>query len=501
MLERSGTALEARGAGIGLHPMTTRYFDESSDLDAAMVEIELPWLQFLSASGDRIYRERMNYRFSSWNTIYRGLVRCFDESRYHLGCEVSGFDQDDRGVTVRLSDGEAHGFDMLVCADGISSQARATLLPGAETRYAGYVAWRATVPESELSRSTFEAFHDSITYSLLPSGHVLVYPIPNLDGALEPGRRLANLVWYHNYGEGDALDDLMTDRHGQRHGLSLPPGAVRDEHVAWTKEFADVHMAPAFAEILHRTPEPFVQVIYDIDVERMAFGRVVLIGDAAFAVRPHAAAGTAKACADAWALRDALRDAGAATRWTRSCAGSRASLRSGGSSSRAPGTWGTARSSTGAGSPETRRSGSACTDRDGSRGGGRPFRATAARYRLREIAASRADGATPGARASRPQAGRRPAHPEERTTLTGHRQPRRCHLGARASVIRLRAGGTHALPRSGNPPDAWTGAPPTASRTSRCGRCGTRTAHASRRSRGRAARSRLRPRCTCARCG
>ena len=30
------------------------------------------------------------------------------------------------------------------------------------------------------------------------------------------------------------------------------------------------------------------------------------MGDAAFAVRPHAAAGTAKAAADAWALRDAL---------------------------------------------------------------------------------------------------------------------------------------------------------------------------------------------------
>ena len=71
VFERSGTALEARGAGIGLHPMTTRYFDESSDLDATMVEIELPWLQFLSASGDRIHQERMNYRFSSWNTIYR----------------------------------------------------------------------------------------------------------------------------------------------------------------------------------------------------------------------------------------------------------------------------------------------------------------------------------------------------------------------------------------------------------------------------------------------
>ena len=83
---------------------------------------------------------------------------------------------------------------------------------------------------------------------------------------------------------------------------------------------ADVHMAPPIAEILHTCPEPFVQVIYDIDVPRMAFGRIALIGDAAFAVRPHAGAGTAKACADAWTLRDALRDgdgdpAAALARW------------------------------------------------------------------------------------------------------------------------------------------------------------------------------------------
>ena len=309
VFERSGTALEARGAGIGLHPMTTRYFDESSELDTTMVEIELPWLQFLSASGERIHQERMNYRFSSWNTIYRGLVRCFDERRYHLGSEVAEFSQDDRGVNVRLTSGSTHTLDMLVCADGISSGARAKLLPRAEARYAGYVAWRATVPESELTPTSFETLRDAITYSLLPAGHVLVYPIPSLDGALEPGRRLANLVWYHNYEEGGALDDLMTDRSGRRQALSLPPGTVRAGHMAWTREFADIHMAPAIAEIVHKCPEPFVQVIYDLDVPRMAFGRVALIGDAAFAVRPHAAAGTAKACADAWALRDALRDA------------------------------------------------------------------------------------------------------------------------------------------------------------------------------------------------
>lgn len=309
VFERSGAALEARGAGIGLHPATTRYFDESSELDVGRVEIELPWLQFLSGSGERIHHERMNYRFSSWNTIYRGLVRCFDERRYHLGSEVVDFSQDARGVDVRLKGGATHALDLLVCADGISSGARAKLLPHAEARYAGYVAWRATVPESGLTPASFDALCDSITYNLLPSGHVLVYPIPGLDGALEPGRRLANLVWYHNYEEGDALEDLMTDRSGRRQTLSLPPGTVRAGHVAWAREFAAAHMAPPVAEIVHKCQEPFVQVIYDIDVARMAFGRVALIGDAAFAVRPHAAAGTAKACADAWALRDALRDA------------------------------------------------------------------------------------------------------------------------------------------------------------------------------------------------
>ena len=56
--------------------------------------------------------------------------------------------------------------------------------------------------------------------------------------------------------------------------------------------------------------EPFVQAVYDIEVPRMVFGRICLIGDAAFAVRPHAAAGTAKAAEDGWALAEELTAAG-----------------------------------------------------------------------------------------------------------------------------------------------------------------------------------------------
>ena len=69
-------------------------------------------------------------------------------------------------------------------------------------------------------------------------------------------------------------------------------------------------LATPIAEVVTAIPEPFVQVVCDIDVPRMAAGRVCLIGDAAFAVRPHAAAGTAKAADDGWALAEELTAAG-----------------------------------------------------------------------------------------------------------------------------------------------------------------------------------------------
>jgi 2,6-dihydroxypyridine 3-monooxygenase len=64
------------------------------------------------------------------------------------------------------------------------------------------------------------------------------------------------------------------------------------------------------AEILIGTPEPFIQVIFDLAVERTTSGRACLIGDAAFTARPHVAVGTAKASEDAWTLATALEGVG-----------------------------------------------------------------------------------------------------------------------------------------------------------------------------------------------
>jgi 2,6-dihydroxypyridine 3-monooxygenase len=172
------------------------------------------------------------------------------------------------------------------------------------------VAWRGTRPERDLTAATSERLGDAITYQVLENSHILVYPIPGLDGAVTPGERLVNFVWYVNVPAGEPLEALMTGRDGVRRAVSLPPGAATDAAVSGLRQAAAVALAPPVAEVVTGVAEPFVQVVYDIAVPRMAFGRACLLGDAAFAVRPHAAAGTAKAAADGWALAAELTAAG-----------------------------------------------------------------------------------------------------------------------------------------------------------------------------------------------
>jgi 2,6-dihydroxypyridine 3-monooxygenase len=306
VFERSSSALEARGAGIAALDATLRYLTERGGCRPEDVCSSTGWIRFLHADGSVQHEQRHRYRFSSWNTIYRSLLPLFDADRYLLGHEVAAFDQDREGVTVTLADGSQARADLLVCADGVSSAARARLVPGVAPSYAGYVAWRGTFPERSLSPATRQAFDDAIIYQVLTDSHILVYPIPALDGSLASGDRLINMVWYVNVPAGQELDRLMTGRDGIQRAVSLPPGAAADEAVAAMRQRAAEVFAAPIAEVVTGVAEPFVQVIYDIEVPRMVSGRVCLLGDAAFAVRPHAAAGTAKAAADGWALADEL---------------------------------------------------------------------------------------------------------------------------------------------------------------------------------------------------
>ena len=307
VFERSPAELAQRGAGIGLLPETSRYLTECAGVDIDDISIATSHIRYLSQDNSILHEEKHNYRFSSWNTIYRQLLSCMKPNDYVLDHGMTGWsDVDATEVTVTFANGNTETSDVVVFADGVNSLARATLLPGANPRYAGYVAWRGMVHETELSAETRTLLADAITYFVYPNSHILVYPIPGLEGETAPGQRLFNFVWYRNYSTGGQLEDLLTDISGVQREVSLPPGAVAPHHIAEIQTHAKAHLPAAIAELIVKTQQPFIQVVFDLTIDQMAFGRTCLLGDAANLGRPHAAAGTAKAADDAWALTDAL---------------------------------------------------------------------------------------------------------------------------------------------------------------------------------------------------
>jgi 2-polyprenyl-6-methoxyphenol hydroxylase-like FAD-dependent oxidoreductase len=145
-----------------------------------------------------------------------------------------------------------------------------------------------------------------MAFGLPPGEQFLGYPVAGPDDDLRPGHRRYNWVWYRPAEEATKLAELLTDAAGTVHEGSIPPPLIRPAVIAAMRADARRLLAPQFQEVIALARQPFLQTIYDFETPRMAFGRVAVVGDAAFVARPHVAAGVAKAAEDTMALADAL---------------------------------------------------------------------------------------------------------------------------------------------------------------------------------------------------
>jgi len=121
--ERSGAELEQRGAGIGFLPTSYRYLVERGQCDLDEISISTAYIRYLDRKGRVIHEQPQPYRFSSWNTVYRSLLRRFGRERYLLGHEMVDFRQQDGKVRVAFAGKGEVDADLLV-------NARAVLLDG-----------------------------------------------------------------------------------------------------------------------------------------------------------------------------------------------------------------------------------------------------------------------------------------------------------------------------------------------------------------------------------
>ena len=306
IFERSTTKLAQRGAGIGLLEAASRLLVKKYDMSLDDISIKTELIRYLNANNKVSHEKIHQYRFSSWNTLYKQLLRYYGKEKYFLDHELIDWKSCKTETSLKFKNGTEKLVDLLVCADGVSSICRKKLMPELQKKYSGYVAWRGTVPESELEYKLRCRLSKAITYHVGANSHILVYPIPGQDNALEVGSRLINFVWYRNYLPGEDLDNLLRDRNSKKWDVSVPPGYMSSDHLAEAKSVAKARLPTDISTVVTSAKNLFVQVVYDCDIDKMVFKNVCLIGDAAFVVRPHAAAGTAKAAEDAWQLYNCI---------------------------------------------------------------------------------------------------------------------------------------------------------------------------------------------------
>jgi 2-polyprenyl-6-methoxyphenol hydroxylase-like FAD-dependent oxidoreductase len=307
VFERVESELSGRGAGIVAQPDLIETLRRIG-IDPTDLGVAITTRKILDASGRFTAELECPQVLTAWERVYRALRDAFPPERYHRGRGVRGFAQTDGSVTAQFSDGSSAEGDLLIGADGLRSTIRQQCLPQLQPLYAGYVAWRALIPEAAFSPAIHRELFNYMTFCLPPGEQCLGYPVAGPDNDLTPGRRRFNVVWYRPADERTELQHLLTDASGQTHTISIPPPLIRREPIAEMRAAAERLLAPQFREIVRMIDEPILQPIYDLETLRMAFGRVAIVGDAAFVARPHVAAGVAKAADDAATLVAALAD-------------------------------------------------------------------------------------------------------------------------------------------------------------------------------------------------
>jgi 2-polyprenyl-6-methoxyphenol hydroxylase-like FAD-dependent oxidoreductase len=304
--ERFAGRLDDRGAGIVMQPETLQMLTQRCGLAEEETGVWLNYRQYLHPGGEPASRQRMPQLMTSWGLLYRALRSAFPAEHYYEGSPLTEFSCGESDVFARFGAGDARRFDLLVGADGARSFVRQKMLPEVKARYAGYVAWRGVVPESEVDRALLQTFDDHFTFQQMYHSHILCYVIPGATGELEHGKRRLNWVWYWNVPEPE-LSALMTGRDGRLRDFSVPPGQVSTRFLTRQNAVAEELLAPPFRALWQATRDPFLQPILDLAVPQMLFDRTLLLGDAAFVPRPHTAASTSKAAVNAIALGETIR--------------------------------------------------------------------------------------------------------------------------------------------------------------------------------------------------
>ena len=214
--------------------------------------------------------------------IMRGdLVRILydatkDDVEYIFGKTVEHFEQDEKCVTVRFSDGENGRYDVLVGADGQGSRIRKAIRPdGPDTirRFGLFMAYWF-VPRTEVDTNLFK-----------------VYNIPGARAVMSRS---------HCPTETQAYFVLKDDSEELRW---IAKASVDKQKEFWAQKFQGSGWeTDRFIKGMKTSENFYCQEVVQIRTDTWSKGRVALLGDAAHCPAPITAMGTTSALVGAYVL-------------------------------------------------------------------------------------------------------------------------------------------------------------------------------------------------------
>ena len=203
ILERQpSSTMDDQGAGITAQ-QEIQEFMRSRKLEALPYSVSSPILQILNPKGSVKRTFNTTFQMTSWNVLYYRLRAAFDglpssylpkehlfegptkqengepKCKYEHGKTVTDVKATAQKVTIYFDsqDGTPGSVeaDLVIAADGPRSMIRQLLEPRSKPSYAGYVAWRGTVAEKDVSEETMRVFDQKTTSFSSKGSYILMY--------------------------------------------------------------------------------------------------------------------------------------------------------------------------------------------------------------------------------------------------------------------------------------------------------------------------------------
>lgn len=173
-------------------------------------------------------------------------------------------------------------YPLVIGADGVWSNARASVPDAPQPDFSRNIAWRFTVP---LMDAPGWLPRDCVTAFMGPSTHLVAYPLKE-----------------------KAAFNIVAIASGISPGATWEAQASENQRGMLIKQFGGWH--PEIIALLSQPERPTFWPLHEVTSGRWHNGRdVVLIGDAAHAMMPFSAQGAAMAIEDGFVLADEVRKA------------------------------------------------------------------------------------------------------------------------------------------------------------------------------------------------